>query len=113
MQIRRDHTAKIATGDRVRVHASAEAITAGVAGLAGDVIEVSNPSDPGVVVIGTKGEDQAVKVSFKEKEGVFWFAKNQLERINKPSSPSRAPQEVAAEPAPVEAKPKPWWKFGL
>ena len=36
-----------------------------------------------------------------------------LERINKPSSPSRAPQEVAAEPAPVEAKPKPWWKFGL
>ena len=123
MQIHRDRTPKIASGDRVRVHPTTEAITAGVAGLVGEVIEVCTPSDPGIVVIGAKGEDQVVNVSFKEKEGVFWFARNQLEfRGHAPGSDAgtagagQSPQQDVAgkadEPAPVAAKPKPWWRFG-
>ena len=117
MQSHRDRTPKIATGDRVRVHPTAEAITAGVAGMVGDVIEVSIPSDPGIAVIGAKGEDQAVQVSFQEKEGAFWFAKPQLEFLSRAPGAAQAPQQDSAgqadESAPVAAKPKPWWKFGL
>lgn len=90
--------------------------------MVGDVIEVSTPSDPGIAVIGTKGEDQAVKVSFKEKEGAFWFAKNQLELVAHAPGTAAGNDGVAQaqpnaagkpeEPAPVAAKPKPWWKFG-
>jgi hypothetical protein len=69
---------------------------------------LSAPSDSIVAVVGVKGTDELVNVSFKEKEGLFWFAKNQLELVEP------APKvEAAPEPAPVEAKPKPWWRFGL
>lgn len=117
MQIHRDRTPKIGTGDDVRVHPTAEAITAGVAGMVGVVVEMATPSDPEVAVIGTKGDGPAVNVSFKDREGTFWFAKNQLELVSHAAAPEPAPQVEAVaqteEPAAVEAKTKPWWRFGL
>lgn len=109
MRMRHDTPApKIATGDRVRVHTSAEAIAAGVAGMVGEVIGLSAPADCVDAVIGVKGEDLVVNVSFKEKEGTFWFAKNQLEPVG--HSPKF---EAVPEPTEPSSKPKAWWRFGL
>jgi hypothetical protein len=109
MRIHRDSPVpKIATGDRIRVHTSAEAIAAGVAGMVGEVIGLSAPSDSIVAVVGVKGTDELVNVSLKEKEGTFWFAKNQLEIVEHAPKAGAAPEPAAAEP-----KPKQWWRFGL
>ena len=103
---------KMTSGDRIRVHATAEAIAAGVAGLVGDVVGFCTPSATGVAVIGTTSEDSAVKVSFKEKEGEFWFAKNQLEILGRAPGSENKNAHVDPE-ASATAKPKAWWRFGF
>jgi hypothetical protein len=102
----------LASGDEVRVHATAEAIEAGLAGLVGEVIGMSAEPEAGIPVIGANVEGGAVNVSFKDREGTFWFAKNQLEAMNQPPA-APVESEAAAEEAAVAAKPKPWWRFGL
>ena len=110
-------TPKIAVGDRVRVHETAEATAAGVAGLVGEVVDFAAPPVTDVAVIGAVGEDNAVNVSFAEKEDPFWFAMGQLEILGHAagSQIKSAGQGVSGKSggtAPDAAKPKPWWKFG-
>jgi hypothetical protein len=124
MPMRRSvRTAKMAVGDRVHVHETAEAIAAGVAGLVGDVVGFAGPSDTHVAVIGAAGEESAVNVSFTEKEGAFWFAREQLDVIGRAlasgDKSSGADPEASKDASggsdgvdPAAAKPKPWWKFG-
>jgi hypothetical protein len=79
--------------------------------MVGEVVAISKVVDAGAAVIGTTGEDGAVNVSFREKAGTFWFAKNQLDRVNQ--STSAEIKNTGDEPEPLAAKPKPWWKFGF
>jgi hypothetical protein len=110
MRVRQDRPApSLASGDQVRVLATPEAIEAGVTGLVGEVVGTASPPEAGVSVIGTMAEGIAIQVAFKDKEGAFWFAKRQLEKV---SQPQPAPVE-AAQPEEVAAKSKPWWRFGL
>ena len=101
------------SGDRVRIHATAAAIAAGVAGLVGDVVGFCTPSAAGVAVIGTKTEDHAVKVSFKEKEGEFWFSKEQIEILDRTPASGNKVAGAGQETPQAAAKPKPWWRFGF
>ena len=112
---------KMKVGDRVRVHETAEAVAAGVAGLVGAIVGIATPPAAGAVVIGAVSGDQTVNVSFAEKAGAFWFAKEQLDILGPvPSSGTKSPgaeheaaPDVAGEAgAPAASKPKPWWKFG-
>ncbi len=116
-------TPKMAAGDQVRVHETAEAIAAGVAGLVGKVVAVAVPPVAEVAVIGATAGDSAVNVTFEGREGTFWFSKEQLDLVARASGsggkqPGSNPQVLtpasgeAAEPAPPSAKSKPWWKFG-
>jgi hypothetical protein len=73
------HTHKLEIGDRVHVLATADAIAAGVAGLVGNVVGFAMPPVADASVIGTAGENRVANVSFKEREGTFWFAKGTLE----------------------------------
>jgi hypothetical protein len=114
MQARHDNRPiKMASGDRVRVRATPEAIAAGVAGMVGDIVGFARPSSTDAAVIGAKSEDYAVNVSLKEKEGTFLFAKDQLEILEHASSPEGKSAGKDPETPPAAARPKPWWKFGL
>ena len=116
-------TPKLAVGDRVRVQETAEAIAAGVGGLVGDVVGFATPPGADTSVIEAAGERHGVNVSFAEKDGIFWFAREHLEIIDDAASggenaagPDQGPFQDApskvAEPEAPAAKPRPWWKFG-
>ena len=116
-------TPKLAVGDRIRVRETEEAVAAGVADRVGDIVELATQPVTDVSLIGATSEGHAVKVSFADKEGTFWFAKEQLEFLEHvpgamlksagadPEASHDASRE-SGETVPAETKPKPWWKFG-
>jgi hypothetical protein len=103
---KRARVPKLAFGDQVQVRATEEANAAGVAGLAGEIIGFTKRSGASVAAIGATGDDYAFNVSFKEVEGTFWFAEDQLER-----SPDAGGGKSGGEnPTAADSK-KPSWKF--
>jgi hypothetical protein len=70
-------------GDRVLVLATSETVSAGVAGLAGDVYGFTTPSLTGVDVIGGAPEDYALNVNLDSKGEAFWFRPDLLELLHR------------------------------
>jgi hypothetical protein len=103
---KRARVPKLAFGDQVQVRATEEANAAGVAGLAGEIIGFTKRSGASVAAIGATGDDYAFNVSFKEVEGTFWFAEDQLER-----SPDAGGGKSGGENLTAADSKKPSWKF--
>jgi hypothetical protein len=104
-------SSNLTSGDKVRVQTSAEAIDAGLAGMVGEVISTSTSIDADFAVIGKIGTGGVVNVSFQEREGTFWFARNQLGKVG--SSETAVIKNTEGEMQPIEAKSKPWWRLGF
>lgn len=99
---------KLVFGDRVQVRATEEATAAGLAGLAGEIIGFTRRAAVSVSVIGPAGDDYAFNVSFKEVEGTYWFAEDQLELVER--APGANGDKERADAA-AEGGKKPAWKF--
>jgi hypothetical protein len=72
----------ISFGDNVRVRATPETNSLGLAGLAGQVFGETTPSATGVEVIGNVTSDYAVNVRFEGRDGEYWFAPQLLEFVD-------------------------------
>lgn len=106
MKIKRNpRTPKLAFGDKVQVRPTEEAAAAGLAGLAGEIIGFTRRSGASVTAIGATADDYAFNVSFKEVEGAYWFAEDQLELLE------RGPGAGGDQEAAPAGDKKPAWKF--
>jgi hypothetical protein len=72
----------ISFGDNVRVAATPETETAGLAGLTGQVYGHTTPSVTNVDVIGQLRDDFAINVHFDERDKSFWFVPELLECVD-------------------------------
>jgi len=69
-------------GDNVRIRASAETHSKGVAGLTGQVYGQTTPSVTSVEVIGETTSDYAINVFFEDRNESFWFAPSLVEFVD-------------------------------
>lgn len=69
-------------GDRVRILESPETLSAGVAGLEGEVYGFTTPSSTGVYVIGGAPDDHALNVNLESMDEAFWFRPDLVELLH-------------------------------
>ena len=69
-------------GDQVRVKEAPETISAGLAGLEGEVFGFTTPSATGVTVVGGAPDDHALNVYFRDTKADHWFRPDLLEFLH-------------------------------
>lgn len=117
-------TTPLTFGDTVRVRATAETESIGLAGLTGSVYGETTPSVTDVEVIGEDPDDFAINVFFDDLDEAKWFAPDLLDFIDHGAGAEIEIDGVAGKfvrsddgewvERATDAAPggsRPWWKF--